>query len=125
MDSEKERKSSPEQGSSDSDDSLPPYPIGDLPTIDTDTPLPPPPPPIEDGYERSSLKKSVPPTNPQLGTETQPKYMLNYSAATYKTVSAPQTSVAVSRTLQAPQPKIADSPRLPMKSFMKTPDTSP
>ena len=41
------RKSSPEAGSSDSDDSLPPYPVMEKNNSDSEIPLPPPPLSIE------------------------------------------------------------------------------
>ena len=140
--SESPRKLSPELGSSDSDDSLPPYPADDRPRLDLDHPLPPPPPVCEP----PPLEQVPPPPErvtktPQVTIKQSPKLekiaisapsstapssskpsllssalSSRSSLVTYKTVSAPLTSVAVSRTLPAPQRSIADSPRLPFKT---------
>ena len=120
------RKSSPELGSSDSDDSLPPYPSGDKPSIDVDIPLPPPPPSIDELCISSEPVKSLAPSSKYISKPSLISNTLTRSSlAMYKTVSAPQTSVAVSRTLLAPQPCIADSPQLPIKKLPKKSESSP
>jgi len=124
------RKPSPELGSSDSDDSLPPYPTTEKPRVDIDKPLPPPPPSLDFTYNVAAnpIPKSILTTTPskltsgaQLFTSSPSKSSL----ATFKTVTAPQTSVAVSRQLPAPQKSIADSPRLPFKKLPQKTDLSP
>jgi len=123
------RKPSPELGSSDSDDSLPPYPTTEKPRIDLDKPLPPPPPSLEFSYTGPEPKAS--PSRVTTLNKSVPKVGLfasspaKSSLATYKTVTAPQTSVAVSRQLPAPQRNIADSPRLPYKKLPQKADLSP
>jgi len=121
----KNGKYSPEQGSSDSDESLPPYPIGDNSIIDIDAPLPPPPISMKKSNDLIAHKKSMQSLNQSQISAPQNKLMLSYSEAKYKTVSAPQTSVAKSRALKAPQPRIADSPKLPIKSILKVPESKP
>jgi len=123
------RKSSPELGSSDSDDSLPPYPTTEKPRIDLDKPLPPPPPSLDFSYTGPEPKAQM--TRASVPTKLTPKTPMftnspaKSSLATYKTVTAPQTSVAVSRQLPAPQRSIADSPRLPYKKLPQKTDLSP
>ena len=123
------RKASPEAGSSDSDDSLPPYPAMDKQNSDSDKPLPPPPVSIDAGYSKSEKETKIKPK----GSVTQPSSRLQLfsqphsrsSMATFKTVSAPQTSVAVSRQLQAPKRSIANSPRLPLPNKPPSDKLSP
>eukprot|EP00092_Neocalanus_flemingeri_P006565 GFUD01007077.1.p1 GENE.GFUD01007077.1~~GFUD01007077.1.p1 ORF type:complete len:1705 (+),score=246.70 GFUD01007077.1:246-5117(+) len=123
------RKSSPELGSSDSDDSLPPYPTTEKPRIDLDKPLPPPPPSLDYSYTGPEPKaKTTITTVPSKLTPRSTMFTnspAKSSLATYKTVTAPQTSVAVSRQLPAPQRSIADSPRLPYKKLPQKVDSSP
>eukprot|EP00090_Calanus_glacialis_P014558 TRINITY_DN23370_c0_g1_i1.p1 TRINITY_DN23370_c0_g1~~TRINITY_DN23370_c0_g1_i1.p1 ORF type:complete len:1795 (+),score=259.45 TRINITY_DN23370_c0_g1_i1:414-5798(+) len=123
------RKPSPELGSSDSDDSLPPYPATEKPRIDLDKPLPPPPPSLDYTYTgpeptaestKATVQSKLTPRTPMF-----PNSPAKSSLATYKTVTAPQTSVAVSRQLPAPQRSIADSPRLPYKKLPQKADLSP
>ena len=152
---ESPRKPSPEVGSSDSDDSLPPYPAVDKPRLDLDRPLPPPPPVIEPPAPSECLPapapEHLPPPPSHVTIKQSPKVTKQKLSApstvnpgiamprpsllssalssrsslvTYKTVSAPLTSVAVSRTLQAPQRGIADSPRLPFKKLPQKTDSS-
>ena len=127
------RKSSPELGSSDSDDSLPPYPVEEFTRLDLDKPLPPPPvsltlpPPLSsDTFSDVFPDQSLPPPpafpSPPLLTSTPLKKSGNLSftkasallappgstLASYKKVTAPHTSVAVSRSITAPQKRIAD-----------------
>ena len=125
------RKPSPELGSSDSDDSLPPYPAEDKARLDLQLdnplPLPPPPPVCEPLPVPSSLMVKPSPKlekpKPSIPNGISRQSLLSSalssrsSLVTYKTVSAPLTSVAVSRTLPAPQRSIADSPRLPFKKL--------
>merc|ERR1719336_1882157 len=121
--SDSPRKPSPELGSSDSDDSLPPYPTEARLDLDQPLLLPPPPPvceplPVAPSLTvkpSSKLEKSTP-SIPN-GLPRQSLLSSRSSLVTYKTVSAPLTSVAVSRTLPAPQRSIADSPRLPFKKL--------
>merc|ERR1719412_1948538 len=121
--SESPRKPSPELGSSDSDDSLPPYPAEARLDLDQPLPLPPPPPVCEPLPVATSLTVKPSP-KPEKSTSSIPNGLPRQSLlssrsslVTYKTVSAPLTSVAVSRTLPAPQRSIADSPRLPFKKL--------
>ena len=130
-------------GSSDSDDSLPPYPAMEKQSSEAERPLPPPPPTLElptttapPPAPTASLQSS-PTKSPNLPakntTSTSPatsKSLIKPSSrlqlfgnspskssmATFKTVTAPQTSVAVSRQLPAPMRSIADSPKLPLPS---------
>ena len=122
------RKPSPELGSSDSDDSLPPYPAEDKARLDPDHPLPLPPPPVCEPLPAPpslmvkpspKLEKPTPSIPNGLSRQSLLSSALSSrsSLVTYKTVSAPLTSVAVSRTLPAPQRSIADSPRLPFKKL--------
>ena len=103
------RKSSPELGSSDSDDSLPPYPSIDKPKIDQSKPLPPPPPSLDSLFNIPNLE------TPTIVSSASSKLSLMGSASC-RMVTAPRTSVAVSRSIPAPQRSIANSLLLPIKS---------
>ena len=126
------RKPSPEAGSSDSDDSLPPYPaMMDKQNSDADKPLPLPPPElsIDAGFHNSG-RESKPKSQGsaiQVGSRLQlfAQPASRSSMATFKKVSAPQTSVAVSRQLQAPKRSIADSPKLPLPNKPPSDKLSP
>ena len=126
------RKSSPEAGSSDSDDSLPPYPAMDKTNSDADKPLPPPPVSLECSYPSPDKTTKIKPTSTTSLPAKSRVQLFNQaptrsSMATFKTVTAPQTSVAVSRQLQAPKRSIADSPKLPLpnKSSQDSVSSSP
>ena len=111
------RKLSPEAGSSDSDDSLPPFPAVDKQGSDSDKPLPPPPSTLQ-GFSLKEKQDKFKSSGSAIQSSSRIQLFTSppsrSSVATFKTVSAPQTSVAVSRQLQAPKRSIADSPRLPL-----------
>ena len=111
------RKLSPEAGSSDSDDSLPPFPAVDKQGSDSDKPLPPPPATLQ-GFSLKEKQDKFKSSGSAIQSSSRIQLFTTppsrSSVATFKTVSAPQTSVAVSRQLQAPKRSIADSPRLPL-----------
>ena len=112
------RKLSPEAGSSDSDDSLPPFPAVDKQGSDSDKPLPPPPATLQ-GFSLKEKQDKFKSSGSAIQSSSRIQLFTTppsrSSVATFKTVSAPQTSVAVSRQLQAPKRSIADSPRLPLQ----------
>ena len=118
---------SPDFDSSDSDDSLPPYPSMDRCGSDIDDLLPPPPPDIDhlDDIKDLNIKlfrpyattdspklpyRKVTDFKPKPGTFTYPQKSLT---SYYKTVPAPHTSVAVSKTLPSPKRSIAGSLKSP------------
>ena len=124
------RKPSPEAGSSDSDDSLPPYPaMMGKQNSDADKPLPLPPPElsIDAGFHNRESKPKSQGSVIQAGSRLQlfAQPASRSSMATFKKVSAPQTSVAVSRQLQAPKRSIADSPKLPLPNKPPSDKLSP
>jgi len=110
-----QRKPSPDLGSSDSDDSLPPYPNIDKQKIELDQPLPPPPESLEKTFTIKNVKSAVIVTTSTIPTAPTMKSSPRMSSfQTFKTL--PPTAVAVSRSIPAPQRSIADSPRLPPKT---------
>ena len=131
-----------EKHSSQSEQPLPPPPP--IPMDLTPSPLPPPPldlppPPLPDPppslqslpvrSPKTAVKAGPSPTTGKSLAKPSSRLQLlsgspsRSSTATFKTVTAGQTSVAVSRQLPAPMRSIADSPRLPLPS--KAPDTKP
>jgi len=109
-----QRRPSPDLGSSDSDDSLPPYPNIDKQKVELDQPLPPPPESLDRSFNIKNIKSTVIVTTSTIPSAPTIKPIPRMSSfQTFKTL--PPTAVAVSRSIPAPQRSIADSPRLPSK----------